>query len=391
MQYQISFNRLTIPEKALTRYLPGQRLFFSLFFMLFYSLLCIIYFCLFRLPATSSTAITSAAAASPPTDVYKRQSDGSAETYLTPARIYFEVDKQGVVRMAVGQNLTDWSNGVLTVKAEKQTQAQVNVVLADADGNALVNAGTSIFVLKDENGAVIYNSNTKASEENESTEAKYPLYYISGTGSQLKLSGIPAGSYYLSEVKAPDGYELADDQKFMLKDGGAEQKLTMKHKKKEGTAKVVNVAVQATFTKTLLTAENDIVNYVALYSDSDLSQRVTEPRAVTFKAGDTTSSNAEFTALTDGTTYYIGLTDAFGEKAGTDYELSDNVVAAKAAEDEQAVLDIDYTTYPDGDYSYQADISVTVQVKDVQGAAYAASDPFYAMLYHCLLYTSRCV
>ena len=302
--------------------------------------------------------------------------DGSAEIYLTPARIYFEVDKQGAIQMAVGQNLTDWSNGVLTVNAEKQTQAQVNVVLADADGNPIADAGTSIFVLKDKNGAVIYNSNTKAS---------YPLYYISGTGSQLKLSGIPAGTYYLSEVKAPEvkapeGYELAGDQKFTLTDGGAEQKLTMKHKKKEGTAKV-NVAVQATFTKTLLTAENDIVNYVALYSDSDLSQRVTEPKAVTFKAGDTTSSNAEFTALTDGTTYYIGLTDAFGEKAGTDYQLSDNAVIAKAAEDEQAVLDIDYTTYPDGDYSYQADISVTVQVKDVQGAAYAASDTFYAMLY----------
>ena len=306
--------------------------------------------------------------------------DGSAETYLTPARIYFEVDKQGAIQMAVGQNLTDWGNGVLTVKAEKQTQAQVNVVLADADGNALASAGTSIFVLKDERGAVIYNSNTKASEANESTEAKYPLYYISGKGSQLKLSGIPAGSYYLSEVKAPDGYELAGDQKFILTDGGAEQTLTMKHKKKEGTAKV-NVAAQATFTKTLLTAENDIVNYVALYSDSDLSQRVTEPKAVTFKAGDTTSSPAEFTALTDGKTYYIGLTDAFGEKEGTDYQLSDNAVAAKAAEGEQAVLDIDYTTYPDGDYSYQADISVTVQVKDVQGAAYAASDTFYAMLY----------
>ena len=300
--------------------------------------------------------------------------DGSAETYLTPARIYFEVDKQGAIQMAVGQNLTDWSNGVLTVNAEKQTQ--VNVVLADADGNAIADAGTSIFVLKDKNGAVIYNSNTKAS---------YPLYYISGTGSQLKLSGIPAGTYYLSEVKAPEvkapeGYELAGDQEFTLTDGGAEQTLTMKHKKKEGTAKV-NVAVQATFTKTLLTAENDIVNYVALYSDSDLSQRVTEPKAVTFKAGDTTSSNAEFTALTDGKTYYIGLTDAFGEKAGTDYQLSDNAVIAKAAEDGQAVLDIDYTTYPDGDYSYQADISVTVQVKDVQGAAYAASDTFYAMLY----------
>ena len=306
--------------------------------------------------------------------------DGSAETYLTPARIYFEVDKQGAIQMAVGQNLTDWGNGVLTVKAEKQTQAQVNVVLADADGNALANAGTSIFVLKDERGDVIYNSNTKASEANESTEAKYPLYYISGAGSQLKLSGIPVGSYYLSEVKAPDGYELAGDQELILTDGGAEQTLTMKHKKKEGTAKV-NVAAQATFTKTLLTAENDIVNYVALYSDSDLSQRVTEPKAVTFKAGDTTSSQAEFTALTDGKTYYIGLTDAFGEKEGTDYRLSDNAVAAKAAEGEQAVLDIDYTTYPDGDYSYQADISVTVQVKDVQGAAYAASDTFYAMLY----------
>ena len=304
--------------------------------------------------------------------------DGSAETYLTPARIYIEVDNQGAIQMAVGQNLTDWSNGVLTVNAQKQTQ--VKIVLADADGNALVNAGTSIFVLKDEKGAVIYNSNTKASEAKESTEAKYPLYYISGTGSQLKLSGIPAGIYYLSEVKAPDGYELTGDQKFTLTDGGAEQTLTMKHKKKEGTARV-NVAVQATFTKAVLTAENDIVNYVALYSDSELSQRVTEPKAVTFKAGDTTSSIAEFTALTDGTTYYIGLTDAFGEKAGTDYQLSDNAVAAKAAEAEQAVLDIDYTTYPDGDYSYQADISVTVQVKDVQGAAYAASDTFYAMLY----------
>lgn len=41
---------------------------------------------------------------------------------------------------------------MLTVKAEKQTQAQVNVVLADADGNALANAGTSIFVLKDDGG-----------------------------------------------------------------------------------------------------------------------------------------------------------------------------------------------------------------------------------------------
>ena len=108
---------------------------------------------------------------------------------------------------------------------------------------------------------------------------------------------------------------------------------------------------------------------------------MTEPKAVTFKAGDTTSSKAKFTDLTDGKTYYIGLTDAFGEKEGTDYQLPDNAVAAKAAEDEQAVLDIDYTTYPDGDYSYQADISVTVRVKDVQGAAYAASDTFYAMLY----------
>ena len=43
----------------------------------------------------------------------------------------------------------------------------MNVVLADADGNALADAGTSIFVLKDEKGAVIYNSNTKGPEANE--------------------------------------------------------------------------------------------------------------------------------------------------------------------------------------------------------------------------------
>ena len=291
------------------------------------------------------------------------------DTYLTPARIYFEVDKTGTIQMAVGQNLTDWTNGVLTVQAEKQAQA--TIVLADETGNVLADAkGTSIFVLKDAKGAVIYNS---------STEAKYPLYYISGTGNQLSLSGIPSGTYCLSEVKAPDGYGLADDQEFTLADGETTKTLTMKHKA-GGTAKV-EVTAQATFTRTLLTAENDVVNYVALYSDSELTKRVTEPKAVTFTAGNTTSTAAEFTALTDGSTYYIGLTDAFGEKAGTDYQLADNAVTARAAENAQAVLDIDYTTYPEGDYSYQADVSVTINVKDVQGAAYASSDTFYAMLY----------
>ena len=198
---------------------------------------------------------------------------------------------------------------------------------------------------------------------------------------------IEAQTEQITEAQTADATEAQSEQVTEAQTAGATEAQTEQVTEaqtegltKEGTAQV-NVAVQATFTKTLLTAENDIVNYVALYSDSKLSQRVTEPKAVTFKAGDTTSSNAKFTALTDGTTYYIGLTDAFGEKAGTDYQLSDNAVAAKAAEDEQAVLDIDYTTYPDGDYSYQADISVTVQVKDVQGAAYAASDTFYAMLY----------
>ena len=193
-------------------------------------------------------------------------------------------------------------------------------------------------------------------------------------------SDTEAQTEQVTEAQMAGVTEAQTEQITEAQTAGVTEAQTEQVTKKEGTAKV-NVAVQATFTKTLLTAENDIVNYVALYSDSDLSQRVTEPKAVTFKAGDTTSSVAEFSALTDGTTYYIGLTDAFGEKAGTDYQLSDNAVAAKAAEDEQAVLDIGYTTYPDGDYSYQADISVTVQVKDVQGAAYAASDTFYAMLY----------
>ena len=109
--------------------------------------------------------------------------------------------------------------------------------------------------------------------------------------------------------------------------------------------------------------------------------RMTEPKAVTFKQGSTTSTDVEFTALADGK-YYIGLTDAFGETAGTDYKLPKNAVDVKTAESEQtAVLDIDYTTYPEGDYSYQADVSVTVNVKDVNGNAYASADTFYAMLY----------
>lgn len=210
----------------------------------------------------------------------------------------------------------------------------------------------------------------------------------------------PGVVYTLHETAAPKGYKVAEDTIFQLNEDGtidtantttaiSDDTLLVKDEKKE--SKDVSVSV----TKKLVTVDGTVIGavdatyYVALYSDADCTERVSDVLALNFK--NASSSTVTFTGLEKGQTYYVGECEADGTcylanicADGTMYmvDFSDgNAVTVDNADGSTTVyFDNQFENIPDGYYK-EAELNITKKLVGSDGKAKNSNEIFYAGIF----------
>ena len=210
----------------------------------------------------------------------------------------------------------------------------------------------------------------------------------------------PGVVYTLHETTAPKGYKVAEDTTFQLNEDGtidtantttaiSDDTLLVKDEKKE--SKDVSVSV----TKKLVTVDGTVIGavdatyYVALYSDADCTQRVSDVLALNFK--NASSSTVTFTGLEKGQTYYVGECEADGTcylanicADGTMYmvDFSDgNAVTVDNSDGSTTVyFDNQFENIPDGYYK-EAELNITKKLVGSDGKAKNSNEIFYAGIF----------
>ena len=248
---------------------------------------------------------------------------------------------------------------------------------------------SAAFVVKDKDGNVLKN-----------VESEDPSCYIQYTGVPIRLTGLPAGEYLLSQISTETGYKIAEDQPFtVVADTSSE--LVVKNAAMAGL-NTLNVTAQAFCNNVLLTAEKageamETEYYAALFADKDLKQRVSAVTALNFEQGKTASVQSVFGGLEKGS-YYLAPTNEFGEILEVkQYQIVDNAgavlselifkdgetAAQNAVINYQYVADATENTYPDGDFSYLADLTLTKKLLNGDGSERIGeeSDEFTVDLY----------
>ena len=311
---------------------------------------------------------------------------GGTESYVIPSRIYFYIDENGKPVFEGSGSWYTWSKNMLSIdltKAEK-VQAKLRLTGQKADGKSdgKLLSGAA-FVLKNEDGQIIRD------------EKGYPKYYISFNGEEVSINGLEAGTYLLSEISAPKGYQPAADRKFTIEaDAAAPVELIVSNAKTASDAQTLELTAQSTFNQTVLTSEYEDHYYVALFQDKALKKKVSNVITLTYAEGKTTTAKAAVAGVEKGT-YYLAPTDEFGDPVSDEsFNLVQKGETAKENQNyttitvkkteggkEAAVLEYQYTEYPADDFSYEASITLIKQVKNYDGKAKKVTEDFYAMLY----------
>ena len=311
---------------------------------------------------------------------------GGTESYVIPSRIYFYIDENGKPVFEGSGSWYTWSKNVLSIdltKAEK-VQAKLRLTGQKADGKSdgKLLSGAA-FVLKNEDGQIIRD------------EKGYPKYYISFNGEEVSINGLEAGTYLLSEISAPKGYQPAADRKFTIEaDAAAPVELIVSNAKTASDAQTLELTAQSTFNQTVLTSEYEDHYYVALFQDKALKKKVSNVITLTYVEGKKTTAKAAVAGVEKGT-YYLAPTDEFGDPVSDEsFNLVQKGETAKENQNyttitvkkteggkEAIALEYQYTEYPADDFSYEAPITLTKQVKNYTGKAKKVTEEFYAMLY----------
>ena len=269
-------------------------------------------------------------------------------------------------------------NGVLLVE---DTQKTVKTQVSKVDADTYEVLGGAHLQVIDPDGKVV--------AEWDSDKEAYTL-------TDLK----PGVVYTLHETAAPKGYKVAEDTTFQLNEDGtidtantttaiSEDTLLVKDEKKE--SKDVSVSV----TKKLVTVDGTVIGaedatyYVALYSDADCTQRVSDVLALNFK--NASASTVTFTGLEKGQTYYVGECESDGTcylanicADGTMYmvNFSDgNAVTVDNADGSTTVyFDNQFENIPDGYYK-EAELNITKKLVGSDGKAKNSNEIFYAGIF----------
>ena len=210
----------------------------------------------------------------------------------------------------------------------------------------------------------------------------------------------PGVTYTLRETKAPKGYDVAADTTFELNEDGtintantttsiSGDALLVKDEK------TVDKTVSVSVTKRLVTVDGQVIGapdatyYVALYSDPDCTQRVSDVMALNYK--NASVSTVTFTGLKKGQTYYVGECEADGTSYlanvnadGTLYtvDFSDgNTVEVTNNDGSKTIyFDNQFEKVPDGYYK-EGELNITKKLVGGDGKAKNSSEIFYAGIF----------
>ncbi|MDO4298234.1 MAG: SpaA isopeptide-forming pilin-related protein, partial [Lachnospiraceae bacterium] len=341
------------------------------------------------------------------------------EGYLPAARTYFTIDDQGAATFG---NSEEWDKNSQELKYQlyPEKTESAGVALITVNGGEKTQNGAA-FVVKNEEGKILRDASGS------------PKYYVTTSKGKAVLEGLPAGTYYLSQIMAAAGYLVAADTKFTVEDG-KQTEIPVINNKIPDISNTLTVSMQSMYGDTLLTAEEDHTFYTALFQDKNLTKKATEVKEIVQKTGEQLSEEIVFAGLEAGKTYYLAETDEFGaalqngvgqetevpyvsdfaqltgetqksityvkyqtvqnaetdsmtegqavqSETGSAGETSAGTGQAAVPEEKTVTLLHRYKEYPDGEFSYMAEIEITKKVLDTKKNAKAVTETFYVALF----------
>ena len=309
-----------------------------------------------------------------PGETYTLRETVAPEGYTLTSDTTFTLKEDGTVNKDT-TTTTISDNGTLLVE-DSRTSVKVSKVDI-SDGKELEGAHIQII---DQDGNVV--------DEWDSTKEAHVT-------EKLKTGKI----YTLRETVAPDGYLLTSDTTFVLKEDGTvdAEKTTAVSKDgvllvqdKLATSASIAVTKKLTYIGEGLAARNQTF-YVALYSDKECTQRVSDVKALVFKNAD--ASTVVFSEnIKAGKTYYIaectqdGTSQTIGALAdGTVYEAvfgNGNSTTVTEADGTTTVsFENVFSSFPPDGFYKQGQLTITKKVLGADGGTRNSNEVFYAGIF----------
>ena len=309
-----------------------------------------------------------------PGETYTLRETVAPEGYTLTSDTTFTLKEDGTVNKDT-TTTTISDNGTLLVE-DSRTSVKVSKVDI-SDGKELEGAHIQII---DQDGNVV--------DEWDSTKEAHVI-------EKLKTGKI----YTLRETVAPDGYLLTSDTTFVLKEDGTVDAEKTTAVSKDGVLlvqdKLATSASIAVTKKLTYIGENlaarDQTFYVALYSDKECTQRVSDVKALVFKNAD--ASTVVFSEnIKAGKTYYIaectqdGTSQTIGALAdGTVYEAvfgnGNSTTVTEANGTTTVSFENVFSSFPPDGFYKQGQLTITKKVLGADGGTRNSNEVFYAGIF----------
>ena len=277
--------------------------------------------------------------------------------------------------------VTSKKTATVTITNDYTTTKKTSVKISKVDSSTYEVLGGAHLMIIDPDGKVV--------DEWDSTKKAHKI-------TDLK----PGVTYTLRETVAPKGYDVTADTTFELNEDGTFNTANTTTTISDDTLfvvdeKTVNKDINVSVTKRLVTVDGTVIGaldatyYVALYSDPDCTQRVSDVKALNYK--NASSSTVTFTGLKEGQTYYVGECETDGTSYlanvnadGTMYTVdfsNGNTVEVKNSDGSTTVyFDNQFEKIPDGFYK-EGELNITKKLVGGDGKAKNSSEIFYAGIF----------
>jgi pilin isopeptide linkage protein len=200
-------------------------------------------------------------------------------------------------------------------------------------------------------------------------------------------------TYRLVEVQEPDGYKVAEDISFTVKEDGATDPVVMVDGKAEAGTGSAHVTKHLTMLGEPMAAYRDYY-YVALFEDEACTKRVTSIRTLEFICA--SYADTVFQNLEVGKTYYVSETDKNGTALKDGILETGEIYSAyyssgqkfTVQKDTTAELSFDnqFLTLPQY-YYLEGILTITKKVEGADGQPENSNDIFYVGIYSDPSYT----